>query len=121
MATDVCINDQGDFEQDDKGSVAMVNGLDEIAQSCMIALNTRKGGWVLDTNEGLDWGAVIGSNVHDQFVTAAIRETLLEDPRIDDIHDVDFEREARVLKVHITIEVKNQLKEVVWEAGVVND
>ena len=48
MATDVYINDQGDFEQDDKGSVAMVDGLDEITQSCMIALNTRKGGWVLD-------------------------------------------------------------------------
>ena len=121
MAKDVYINDQGDFEQDDKGNVSMIDGLDEIAQSCMIALNTRKGGWVLDTNEGLDWDAVIGSNVHDQFVTAAIRETLLEDPRVDELHDVSFERNSRDLKIHIVIEVNNQLKEVVWEAGVIDD
>lgn len=122
MTQDIYINDSGDFEQDDRGNVSVVSGMDEIAQSCKIALNTRKGGWTLDGDEGLDWSSVIGSNVHDQFVTVAIRDCLLEDPRIDEISLISFDRsEKRVLKVSIKIEVNNQLKEITWETGDIDD
>lgn len=121
MATDIYVNDNGDFEQDEYGNATTVENMDEIAQSCKIALNTRKGGWYLDTDEGLDWDAAVGSIKQEQFVTAEIRDCLLEDPRIDDVHNVEFKQVDRNLNVAITIEVNNQLKEFDWETGGLSD
>lgn len=122
MAQDALITEDGDLAVDVNGDVPMVEDIDELAQSCRLALNMWKGHWVLDEDEGLDRDSVLTKGFDKNLATAAIRDCLLEDPRITDLVECNFDldKKTRVLNVNLKIEANNQLFSLYMDLGELN-
>lgn len=109
MAQDATITEAGDLAVTADGDVPMVEDAQEVAQCARIALNMAKGNWVLDPDEGLDQTVLFRKKMNKQLITAAIQDTLLQDPRITGVTVESLETDSnRQLTANISIEVNGQ-------------
>lgn len=122
MAQDALITEDGDLAVDANGDVPMVEDIDGLAQSCRLALNMWKGHWVLDEAEGLDRDSVLTKGFDKNLATAAIQDCLLEDPRVIDLVECNFDldKKTRILNVNLKIEASNQLFSLYMDLGELN-
>ena len=113
------LNEQGDLEFDGSNNLRMVEGKDEIKQSIRLLLGTAQGEWFLNTEHGIDWHEILGQKQPNLMeIRAIIIEGLEQEPRIDEVEEVNVELDDRTLKVKIymTVEgeqVEEELEEVI--------
>lgn len=63
---------------------------DEIIQSGLILLNTRKGEFAFDKNMGLSQSEILGKEFNQAYAVDDIKNAVTQDPRIVNVEDVEF-------------------------------
>jgi len=85
-----------------KGALQMVEGPEEVAQSCRIILGTRRGEWFLNPDFGLDFDVFLGkSPVRDQMEDE-LRAALAQEPRIRSVDDITITADTRARTLLLT-------------------
>lgn len=86
------------------GELTMIDGLDEIAQSLSIIIQTRLGEFYLDETVGTNWDALLTKGFDENAAHDAIVEALMEDDRVEQVTDIEFSISGRILSVAATIQ-----------------
>lgn len=94
----------GDLVFDSNGELSMIEGLDEIAQSLFIIVQTRLGEFYLDENVGLDQSTILTKQFDEDAAHDAIVEALMEDDRVEEVTDIEFTQTGRTLSVSFTVQ-----------------
>ncbi|MFX3616215.1 MAG: DUF2634 domain-containing protein [Sporolactobacillus sp.] len=82
----------------------MIEGLDEIAQSLFIIVQTRLGEFYLDETVGTDQSALLAKQFDEDAAHDAIVEALMEDDRVEEVADIEFTQTGRTLSVSFTVQ-----------------
>lgn len=102
------VDDKGDLVIEN-GDLVMIEGDQELIQSVERRLGTNKGEWFLDTEFGLDYGAIRGKGVTKDRAELVITEAVYQDDRIEDTalvgHSID--NKLRFEELNLAIQAKN--------------
>lgn len=93
----------GDLAFDSNRELSMIDGLDEIAQSLFIIVQTRLGEFYLDENVGLDQSAILTKQFDEDVAHDAIVEALMEDDRVEEVTDIQFIQTGRTLSISFSV------------------
>lgn len=111
MARDLQVDQDGNLVIDpDTHDLAMVSGLDEIAQRIKATLEIRYGEMVnLDPEMGADYTNFLGKNFNENFAAADMTSAIEADvPEVESVDSIRFTKEPRRrLKVTFTATVQN--------------
>ena len=111
MARDLQVDQDGNLVIDpDTHDLAMVSGLDEIAQRIKATLEIRYGEMVnLDPEMGADYTNFLGKNFNENFAAADMTSAIEADvPEVESVDSIRFTKEQhRRLKVTFTATVQN--------------
>ncbi|MFT8928537.1 MAG: DUF2634 domain-containing protein [Sporolactobacillus sp.] len=94
----------GDLTFDSGGELSMIEGMDEIAQSLFIIVQTRLGEFYLDETVGTDQSALLAKQFDEDAAHDAIVEALMEDDRVEEITDIEFTQTGRTLNVSFMVQ-----------------
>ena len=61
----------------ENGDIQLISGNELTAQTCTTVLETRKGEWFGNTDEGIDTGFVLGRNVTEDMIRGQIDKLIL--------------------------------------------
>lgn len=94
----------GDIQFDEHGELIMVDGDEELAQCCEIALGTNKGEWFLNPEMGIDFRLFLGKSPNEEVMRDELARGLLQEDRIESLDDATFDmnRTARIMTVSFT-------------------
>lgn len=111
MARDLQVDQDGNLVIDpDTHDLAMVDGLDEIAQRIKATLEIRYGEMVnLDPEMGADYTNFLGKNFNENFAAADMTSAIEADvPEVESVDSIKFIKlPHRKLKVAFTATVQN--------------
>lgn len=111
MARDLQVDQDGNLVIDpDTHDLAVVDGLDEIAQRIKATLEIRYGEMVnLDPEMGADYTNFLGKNFNENFAAADMTSAIEADvPEVESVDSIKFIKEPhRRLKVIFTATVQN--------------
>jgi hypothetical protein len=95
----------GDIVFDDNGDLVMVEGAEEVAQCCEIALGTNINEWFLNPDMGIKFSAFQGKDVSEEEMREQIRHGLFQEPRIKTVESIEFARneKARTLLIQFVV------------------
>lgn len=96
----------GDFAFDEKGHLIMVEGDQELAQSCELILGTNRGEWFLNPDFGIDFSVFRGKNLNNELVTDEVMAGLLQEERLDSIEDIYIQQDTKNRKATVNFTVK---------------
>lgn len=87
----------------ENGTLQMVEGDEEIAQSVELTLKTRLGEFTLDEHFGLDRSNIVGKSFDQEEAQYDIINAVTQDERIASVESVEFsyDKETRNLSVHL--------------------
>jgi phage baseplate assembly protein W len=94
----------GDLIFDSNRELSMIEGLDEIAQSLFIIVQTRLGEFYLDETVGTDHSALLAKQFDEDAAHDAIVEALMEDNRVEEVTDIQFTQTGRTLGVSFSVQ-----------------
>lgn len=94
----------GDLTFDSGGELSMIEGMDEIAQSLFIIVQTRLGEFYLDETVGTDQSALLAKQFDEDAAHDAIVEALMEDDRVEEITDIELTQTGRTLNVSFMVQ-----------------
>lgn len=108
----------GDLEFDSSGNLVMIEGDEELAQCCRVAIGTNEGEWFLNPEIGLAFRLFLGKLASQEEMRNELTRALLQEERIESVDDVTFkvDRAARLLTVTFTATGTNG--EVIQQEGV---
>ncbi|ALA41371.1 DUF2634 domain-containing protein [Paenibacillus peoriae] len=108
----------GDLEFDSRGDLVMVEGDEELAQCCRVALGTNEGEWFLNPDIGLAFRLFLGKLASEEEIRNELTRALLQEERIESVDDVTFkvDRAARLLTV--TFKATGTSGEIIQQEGV---
>lgn len=111
MAKDLQVDDDGNLVIDpDTHDLAIVTGLDEIAQRIKATLEIRYGEMVnLDPEMGSDYSNFLGKNFNENFASADMTTAIEANvPEVESVDSIKFIKGPhRTLRVEFTATVKN--------------
>jgi len=70
------------------GEFRMVEGPEEVAQSCRVILGTRRGEWFLNPDMGIDFDLFNGKAPNPEEMQDELRAGLAQEPRIQTVEDI---------------------------------
>lgn len=100
------------------GELQMVSDLEEIAQSCKLALGTNKGEWFLDPDLGIDFGRITGKGVTVEDVRDELTDGMFQDPRIQTVESVDVVLDTKSRAMTASIVATSVNGEIITIEGV---
>ncbi|KAF6618254.1 DUF2634 domain-containing protein [Paenibacillus sp. EKM102P] len=108
----------GDLEFDSSGNLVMIEGDEELAQCCRIAIGTNAGEWFLNPDIGLAFRLFLGKLASEEEMRNELTRALLQEERIESVDDVTFsvDRAARLLTV--TFKATGTNGEIIQQEGV---
>ncbi|KAF6591043.1 DUF2634 domain-containing protein [Paenibacillus sp. EKM205P] len=108
----------GDLEFDSRGDLVMVEGDEELAQCCRVAIGTNEGEWFLNPEIGLAFRLFLGKLASEEEMRNELTRALLQEERIESVDDVTFsvDRAARLLTV--TFKATGTSGEIIQQEGV---
>lgn len=108
----------GDLEFDSRGDLVMVEGDEELAQCCRVAIGTNEGEWFLNPEIGLAFRLFLGKLASEEEMRNELTRALLQEERIENVDDVTFtvDRAARLLTV--TFKATGTSGEIIQQEGV---
>ncbi len=93
----------------------MIDGPDEIAQSCKVVLGTNKGEWFLNPSLGIDFTKLNGKGISKDAVREQIRIGLRQEPRIQSIESIEVSLDTSLRESKITFTATSNSGEVVQD------
>lgn len=96
------IDENGDFVMEN-GSFVMVEGDEQLAQEVRIAIQTNRGEWFLDLDEGLDREPIFAKNFNENNARSSIIESLMNTSEPLAVEEIDFLKVGRVLYVNLVL------------------
>lgn len=83
------------------GQFAMVEGNEELAQQVRISLQTEKGEWFLDLEEGLDYNSIFSKDFNETEARDAILEAIADVSEPLLAEEITFVRDEKARKMEI--------------------
>jgi hypothetical protein len=80
-----------DLDMDSQNAFKLIEGDDELVQAVGIAFKTAKGSWFLNPDHGFDRTTVQTKIYDEAAITDALYETALQDDRVDQVEDIQFD------------------------------
>jgi len=97
----------GDLAFDTDRNIMFVTGDDEIAQALERAFTTNAGEWFLNDNHGLEYPQIQGKKgLKDEIVQMAIIRCALQDARVQEIINIDIQRDIAKRTINIEFHCK---------------
>lgn len=96
------IDNDGDFVYEN-GSFVMVQGDEQLAQEVRIAIQTNKGEWFMDYDEGMDRNYLLGKNYNENRARSSIIETLMNISEPLVAESIVFRKVQRILLIDLTL------------------
>ncbi len=84
------------------GELQMVEGPEEVAQSCRVILGTRQGEWFLNPDMGIDFDVFLGKNPIREQMEDELRAGLDQELRIQSVEDITINKTDRTQIVSFT-------------------
>lgn len=100
------IDNDGDFIYEN-GSFVMVQGDEQLAQEVRIAIQTNRGEWFMDYDEGMDRNYLLGKNYNENRARSSIIESLMNVSEPLTVEQITFRKELRVLYIDLTLKKQN--------------
>lgn len=97
------IDENGDFILQN-GSFVMVEGNEQLAQEVRIAIQTSRGEWFLDLDEGLDRQPLFAKKFSENNARSSIIESLMNTSEPLVVEEVNFLKVDRVLYVNLVLQ-----------------
>ncbi|MDR9857880.1 DUF2634 domain-containing protein [Paenibacillus sp. VCA1] len=91
----------GDIVFNSSGDLEMIDGDEELAQCCDIALGTNTGEWFLNPEMGIDFSLFLGKHLSEEQMRDEINRGLLQEERISSVNEIVFnpDEKSRVMEV----------------------
>lgn len=77
--------------QIENGDLIMIDGAEELATCCRIALGTNKNEWFLNPDAGIDFSLLTGKSIDVELAESEIRNGLFQEARIKTVDDVQIQ------------------------------
>ncbi len=108
------LNEQGDLLIEN-GAIQMVHGAELTKQTIKTILETQKGEWFLNWDEGIDHKSLLGKNrPEDEVIKAEIQDGLsqVDENLIVDNFETVYESKTRKLCVHFVVVNKETAEKI---------
>jgi hypothetical protein len=92
----------------ENGSFIWIDGEDAIAQQLRISIQTIKGEWFLDPEDGMDMGPIFSKVFDENEAKNSVIEAALQVPDIVSVEDIAFTRNTVTRKMEIDLSVTKQ-------------
>lgn len=99
--------ENGDFVVNE-GDLVMVSGDEELIQSVLSILLTRKGEFSLDPEYGLSHETIFAKGTSEEEIKDDIIEALSKDSRIGAVNNITLSTEGRTLKITLSIQKQDE-------------
>ncbi|CEG31452.1 MULTISPECIES: hypothetical protein [Peribacillus] len=102
----------------ENGSFVMIEGNEELAQQARISMQTEKGEWFLDPEEGMDRSPILSKNFNETEAKDIIMESTIGTTEPLEFENITFVRDIRNRKISIDIVMRKEDGEVLELEGV---
>lgn len=96
------IDNSGDWVMEN-GEFVVIEGDEQLAQEVRISIETLKGEWFLNPDEGMDREPFLGKNFNENNARSSIIESLMNTSEPLSVEQITFTTMKRVLYVDITL------------------
>lgn len=101
------------------GALQMVEGPEEIAQSCRIILGTNRGEWFLNPELGIPFEAFTGKAPVQERMIEELRAGLAQEPRIRSVEDIVITADTSARTLLVTFSATAEDGEIITEEVVI--
>lgn len=108
----------GDIQFDEHGELLLIEGDEELAQCCSIALGTNTGEWFLNPEMGIDFSLFLGKKVNEEVMRDELARGLLQEDRIESLDDATFDIDRFARKMTVSFTATGTNGEKVQQEGV---
>lgn len=110
----------GDISFDKTGNIEMVEGEEAEKQALERLFTTNVGEWFLNAVHGLEYGEIQGKDITDEQIRLAFMKAVAQEPSVEEIEDINIERNNQKRTVRITVRCRmkrGNVVEVVRDIG----
>jgi len=75
----------------DGNDLAVLEGVEELAQCCRITIGTNRGEWFLNPDMGIDFNVFLGKQPNEDQMREELRQGLLQEPRISTVDAIEIQ------------------------------
>jgi hypothetical protein len=119
LGRDAKLDENGNFVFEESGDYAVTTGVDTVAQSIYLRLSEQRGRQVRNPSFGIltAIGNPINNDIPLEYLSTSLKETLLQDPRIIDVFDLNvYPNEDQVIQEFRYRTIDNEVKK--YTAGI---
>jgi hypothetical protein len=100
--------EDGDILFDGQNNIAMTYGKNEEVQSIERVLTTNLNEWFLNAEHGFDYSVVQTKQVDEEGIRLEIIRAISQDPRVQEVEEINLQFERQNRKLNINFKVKMQ-------------
>lgn len=118
LGRDAKVDENGEFVTD-PGDYALTSGIETVLQAIVFRLSEKKDRQVRDGSYGIvvQIGSALNSDAPFEFIAVSLLETLVQDPRITDVYDLNFIGSSDTVQQEFKFDTITQLA-VIYQEGV---
>ncbi|MBP2002563.1 phage baseplate assembly protein W [Paenibacillus shirakamiensis] len=100
---------------DDHGDIQfeLIEGIEELTQSCRLILSTNTGEWFLNPTLGIAFDKFMGKQVHEAEMRSELTRGLLQESRIQSVDDIQFSADEKSRTLRVSFQATGYNNEII--------